>query len=193
MNDRKVHATFHPGTAPVYAIQPGGTGERPYVSPGAPPWDSQAHQDPPPGEPDPKGRWTIALVAAVITISLLLSSFLVQRSGLVPAGIPVLGKDSGLAACEMIANGGTLDNSSGETMTKAEYQQVRDVFDGSRFPAIRDNGTRLMDYAWQMQSLTASDQNALAALPLVQPMTEAYTGLAAACADHGHVLPGLGS
>jgi hypothetical protein len=200
MDDRKVHATFHPGTAPVYAIQPGGTGERPWVSPGAPPWDSQVHQDlavqhgwPTPGEPDQKGRWTIALVAAVITISLLLSAFLVQRSGLVPAGIPVLGRDSGLAACEMIANGGTLNNeSSGETMTKAEYQQLRDIFDGSRFPAIRDHGTRLMDYAWQMQSLTASDQNALAALPLVQPMTEAYTGLAAACADHGHVLPGLG-
>lgn len=189
MSNDKVNATFHPGTAPVYAIpghQPGGTGERPWVSPGPPPWA---------GEQEPQNRhgWLIAVVMAVCVLSLMLAAFLVQRTGLAPAGVPLIGRDSGLAACESIAAGGGVGpESKSETMTKAEYQQLRDVFAGSRYQPIRDHGTKLMDLAWQMQSLTASDQNALAALPLVQPMTEAYTGLATACADHGYVLPGLG-
>jgi hypothetical protein len=55
--------------------------------------------------------------------------------------------------------------------------------------AIRSNGTKLIDTAWQAGQI--SDENAFSVLALVGPMTESYTGLTGACAAHGVTLPPL--
>jgi Spy/CpxP family protein refolding chaperone len=174
------------------AVPPPVGGEREHLSPGEPPW-----------EPKKPSRMTPVLI--VLGLMLMLASVLgivAQRTNALPQWVPLIGKDTGVAACAAIANQGNLRGVASEAgagpgvaMTESEYRQIRDIFADSRYPAIRDNGTKMADYAWQLQAIGA-DKNAeaaMAALPLIQPMTQAYTGLAGGCADHGHTIPALGS
>jgi hypothetical protein len=169
--------------------------EREHLSPGQPPWE--------PEKPSKLVRWApFLIVLGVLLVGTAVFGIIAQRTNALPQWVPLIGKDTGVAACEAIANQGNLRGVAGEAgagpgaaMTETEYRQIRDIFADSRYPAIRDNGTKMADYAWQLQAIGA-DKNAeaaLAALPLLQPMTQAYTGLAGGCADHGHTIPALGS
>jgi hypothetical protein len=63
-------------------------------------------------------------------------------------------QDSGVAACRAIAEGKAADGSkatAGAKMTKIDYQEVRKIFADSGVPEIRDNGTRFIDLSWQLQ------------------------------------------
>lgn len=144
-----------------------------------------------------RSLFTRSVAITVLGAFLLIAcGFLIQRANLLPAAVPVIGKDTGVAACQVIADGKSTQGklaTRGSKMTEIEYRQARSVFEDSRYPKIRDNGTSLLDYAWQLQVMTASGGDPVAAVPLVQPLAQAYTGLAGGCADHGYTIPVLGS
>jgi len=131
----------------------------------------------------------LVLIGLTLTV-LAAAGYLVQHNNWLPVSVPLIGKDSGVAACETIANGGGVAGSGDTTWSAADYRAARQVFADSRYPAIRDNGVQLMDLAWQMQGLKADDMGLLL---YVTPMTNAYAGLAGGCAEVGYTIPALGS
>lgn len=207
MSNDKHDATYSGGTdwyrqvasigEPRYAVpvipgkQDGGTGERPWVSPGPPPW--AADEDPKPWPP----RWFVrAVVALFILTGLIGVGSAIQKTDVLPHWVPWVGKDSGVAACQAIVESDSLPGrttANADAMTTDEYQQIRGVFADSRYTEIREPGVKLMDLAWQVQGLSTAGGNAAAALPLIVPFTEAYTALAGGCAQHGYVIKGLGA
>jgi hypothetical protein len=145
--------------------------------------------DPAPGERSWNRVGTVLGVVLVAALFLGLLGFVVQRMNWLPAGVPLIGKDSGVAACEAISKGQAPVKAKG-VMTLDQYRQAREVFADSRYPAIRDNGTKLMDLAWQAQGMGS---NNLGVLALVGPISDAYSGLAGGCDAAGYTIPSLGS
>jgi hypothetical protein len=101
-----------------------------------------------------------------------------------------LREDSGVAACKAMAARANSTTTNTE-FTAKDYQHTRKLFADSGDAAIRTNGTKLIDAAWQASKTT--DDNAFGMLALVGSMTDAYTGLTGACASHGVTLPPLSS
>lgn len=213
MTDHKAEATYHgddlPQRTPLdtfasYGAPPekpighatGETGERPYVSPGTPPWGSLSQDI---GHPAPSPSWRDNLAAVnpsvkypvigalVITLITLLA-LVVQRSNVLPAGVPLVGKDSGLAACEAIQHGSA---PTGQTtsVSPGDFTKARAAFAGSRYPDIRTNGVRLMDLAAQIAGL--GKDPGIEVLAYIGSFGDAYAGLAGGCAAVGHPIPAL--
>lgn len=220
MTDHKGEATYHGGELPrrtpldTFAahgappeppIQP--DTERPWASPGTPPWGSLS-QDIGHRAPRSRGRDLVArtgwrenlaamnpsvkypVIGALVIVLVTLAALAVQRSNLLPAGVPLVGKDKGLAACEAIQHG-SAPVGPGTKTSPGDFEKVRAAFADSRYPAIRDNGVRLMDLAVQIASL--GKEPGIGALAYVQSFTEAYAGLAGGCAAVGHPIPALTS
>jgi len=173
--------------------------ERPWVSPGPAPWGSLTH-DIGHTERKPmfyqgrrrKGRnWTVPLVlAALIVVILGVAALSAQRQNLLPAGVPLIGMDSGVAACKAINEGGAVTGATGgEELTVDQYREVRQVFADSRYPAIRDNGVKLIDTAWQVQNIPAGEE--MGALVFIGALTGSYAGLSGGCAEQGYAIPPL--
>jgi len=163
---------------------------RPHLSPGKPPWEP---------EPEKSRGWTLALIVmGLLFVVAGVFGFIVQRNDVAPHWMPLVGKDTGVAACEALAGGDKLTTLNagdgrvrGERMTEQEYREIRGIFSASRHVAIRDNGQTLIDNAWQLQEI--GPDSGLAALPLLGPITTAYTGLSGGCAEQGITIPPLGS
>jgi hypothetical protein len=145
--------------------------------------------EPEPGERSWNRAGTVLGVILVLAIFLGALGFAIQRMNWLPAGVPLIGKDSGVAACQAIAKGQPPVHTSG-IMTEADYQRMRAVFADSRYEDIRTNGTKLMDLAWQAQGM---GQNNLGILALVGGIADAYSGLAGGCRTVGYTIPSLGS
>lgn len=145
--------------------------------------------EPEPGERawNRTGTWLGLILVAALFLGVI--GFAIQRLNWLPASVPLIGKDSGVAACEAISKGQAPVKAKG-VMTLDQYRQAREVFADSRYPAIRDNGTKLMDLAWQAQGMGS---NNLGVLALVGPISDAYSGLAGGCDAVGYTIPSLGS
>lgn len=148
----------------------------------------------PPSAVQTGGSWkltlTLAIAACVVALSAL--GFVVQRNNLLPVGVPILGKDSGIAACEAMASKASkpVVNESKAPGTAEQFAQLRGVFADSRYPEIRENGTKFVDVVRQVTAL--GEDSGMAGLVFIGPLTESYSGLASACADHGYTIPALG-
>lgn len=154
---------------------------RPWTSPEPPPWASQAGS---------RSPWPLRItLAAMVAVVAILAGLLVQRMNWLPVGVPLIGKDTGVAACEAIHNGQAPVKAKG-IMSEADYRKARAVFADSRYPDIRNNGTRLMDLAWQAQGMGT---NNLGVLAVIGAIGDAYSGLAGGCASVGYTIPSLGS
>ena len=154
---------------------------RPWTSPEPPPWASQAGSN---------SRWPLRItLGLMVALVVFLAGLFVQRMNWLPVGVPLIGKDSGVAACEAIHNGRAPVEAKG-IMSEADYRKARAVFADSRYPAIRDNGTKLMDLAWQAQGMGS---NNLGVLAVIGGIGDAYSGLAGGCASVGYTIPSLGS
>lgn len=158
--------------------------EQPFRSPGPPPQQDPEHWITTAGShrrSDQRPSRLVLWIGLALAVAVMAgAAFLVWM---------MRGQDSGVAACEAIASGKAADGSAstpGEKMTEREYQQVRGIFARSSDQDIRAHGTKLIDLAWQLQGSPDS------ALLVAGPMTEAYTGLAGACAARGHTIPPLG-
>lgn len=153
---------------------------RPWTSPEAPPWA---------GRRDWAPRWILPATLAALALTVLaLTGLLVQRMNWLPASFPIIGKDTGYAACEAIHAGRAPVEAKG-IMTLDQYRQAREVFADSRYAGIRDNGIKLMDLAWQAQGM---GDNNLGVLALMGGVADAYSGLAGGCASVGITIPALG-
>lgn len=163
---------------------------RPHLSPGMPPWEP---------EPEPGRGWTVALVVmGLLFVVAGVLGFAVQRADVAPVWVPLVGKDTGVAACEAIAGGDkltTLDAGDGRVrdskMDEKEYQQIRGIFGDSRHSEIREPGQDLIDLAWQLQGI--GPDGGLLALPLIGSIQKAYAGLSGGCAEHGYTIPPFGA
>jgi hypothetical protein len=141
-------------------------------------------------EPGERSMWIVPIVAAIIAgIFLGLLGLAVQRMNWLPASVPLIGKDSGVAACEAIAEGQPPVQAKG-VMNMDQYKQAREVFADSRYESIRINGTQLMDLAWQAQNM---GDNNLGVLALMGGVADAYSGLAGGCASVGYTIPSIGA
>lgn len=143
-----------------------------------------------PGRPPrSKAPMLIGIAAAVLVLAIG-AAIIVSATGIAPVGTPLVGKDSGIAACESIGQddklAGTNDNSD-DKLTPEEYREVRALFSESKHEAIRTNGTKLVDIVWQIAQLP--EDAGLAALPMLGTLTEAYAGLAGGCAEQGIIIP----
>lgn len=136
-------------------------------------------------------RLIVALTVVSILTGLTVIALFLQLSNVLPVGVPVIGKDSGLAACEELA-AGTKPTGQNESITADQYKKLRQVFSESRYPEIGKPGVKMVDLAWQFQRSDNKDDLG-AALMLVGPMTQAYSELAGGCAEHDVVIPALGS
>ena len=155
--------------------------ERLWISPGVAPW-APGHRR----KGWPRSTW-LGLAAILLGV-LAIAGFAVQRSNLLPAGVPVIGMDSGVAACKAISSG-TKPTGSGEQVSQDKYREMRSVFADSRYPAIRDNGVKLIDTAWQIQAIPAGEE--MGALVYIGAFTGAYAGLSGGCAEQGYTIPPL--
>jgi hypothetical protein len=212
MTDDKRDATFHPGGSPVPPVIPGypetiarhgaadeAPTERPWASPGTPPWSSLStdirHEAPRAWRPswrdnlaamNPSVKYPV--IGALVIVLITLAAIAVQRTNVLPAGVPLIGKDSGLAACESIQHD-KAPVGLGSKVSPGDFAKARKVFADSRYPAIRDNGVKLMDLAVQISAL--GKDPGIGALAYIQAFTDAYAGLAGGCAAVGHPIPAL--
>lgn len=144
--------------------------------------------DPEPGQAEWHKVGTVLGVVLVVAIFLGSLGFAVQRMNWLPASVPLIGKDTGVAACEAISKGKAPVSSQG-VMNQDQYKRAREVFADSRYEAIRINGVQLMDLAWQAQGM---GDNNLGVLALMGGVADAYSGLAGGCASVGYTIPSLG-
>lgn len=144
--------------------------------------------EPQPGERGWNRAGTVLGIVLLVALVLGVAGFVVQRLNWLPAGVPLIGKDTGVAACQAISEGKAPVSAKG-IMTLDQYKQVREVFADSRYEAIRINGVQLMDLAWQAQGM---GDNNLGVLALMGGVADAYSGLAGGCASVGYTIPSLG-
>lgn len=154
---------------------------RPWTSPGPAPWVADQRRA--------DRRIILAVTLVLLTILVGALGFIVQRMNILPVGVPLIGKDTGVAACEAMASGEGPIGAGSHQWTKDEYQQAHQIFADSRYPAIRDNGIKLIDVAWQIQAL--GDDPGIGVLVYVQSFSEAYAGLTGGCAEVGYALPAM--
>lgn len=159
----------------------------PWLTQEVPPWGS-LHQDIGHEQRRTHPAWIVLLVA-LTGVALLLAGVLTQRSNWLPASVPLIGADSGYAACKAIASGDK-PTAGSKVWSQDDYRAARRVFIDSRYPDVRTNGVRLIDIAWQLQGLEEGET--LGALAYIGAFTNAYTGLSGGCADLGFTLPKLG-
>lgn len=203
-----------------FAYEHGQQYERPAAQPTSPAGDNYPPMSPPPwgtlwqdlGHEPPRGRFSddlsrraaagqnrgrplvLGVLTALLMLLLLLSAFLVQRNNLLPVGVPVLGKDTGVAICEVMSKGAGPTgekNTDGSTkeLTATEIRKLRSLFADSRYEAIRINGVRMTDTLAQIEAL--GPDAGFGALAFIGSFADAYAGLAGGCADVGYPLPAL--
>jgi hypothetical protein len=134
---------------------------------------------------------TVVILGALMVVAVG-AGMVLRFSNVVPVGIPLVGKDSGIAACEAIASKGSKTGpaKTAGTTKAEEYRALRDVFANSRYAEIRDPGVRFVDLLRQVEGM---GKNAgLGALAFLGPMTESYAALSGGCAEHGYTLPAMG-
>lgn len=144
-----------------------------------------------PPRPESNSRLPVLLVVLLVVTLVTVAALgaLARRENLLPKSVPLIGKDSGVAACEAIVNGGELIKPSREDrMTPAEYREARAIFGDSRYPAIRENGIKIIDIAWQLGN---SDEAGAGLLMYATSLSDAYAGLTGGCAEVGYTLPPL--
>jgi hypothetical protein len=190
-----------------FAYEHGQQYERPTAQPMSPAGDNYPPMSPPPwgsfsddlnrraAAGQNRGRpLVLGLLTAALMLLLLLSAFLVQRNNLLPVGVPVLGKDTGVAICEVMSRGAGPTgekNTDGSTkeLTATEIRKLRSLFADSRYEAIRINGMRMTDVLVQIEAL--GPDAGFGALAFIGSFADAYAGLAGGCADVGYPLPAL--
>lgn len=189
MSNDKFEATYHGGYrygGPVW--NQAGTG---ISTQGDPNWSGNYSGPKRPERPKfPRGRlWIILVLAAGLVLAL--ASILIERSNLVPAGVPVIGMDKGLAICKAMAGDkNPVGNGPGDELTTAEIRQVRQAFADSRYAEIREPGVKLMDMAAQIGQMSEDD---MGLLMFASSFTESYAALSGGCSQHGYEIPALGT
>jgi hypothetical protein len=95
-------------------------------------------------------------------------------------------EDSGIAACKAMRDDRdtAMDSDGDGELSEEEYKAVREMFDDSRYEAIREHGKALVDLVSQMSKIP-DNQGAGA---LVDQIADHATGLQMACADQGIVV-----
>lgn len=140
-----------------------------------------------PPAPGQKRRWwPYVVLAASVVFAMSAAAYAYNQN--------LIFKDSGIAACEELAADGNKGLTGGksttdETMTEAQYRELRKVFAESRYDDIKDHGTKLIDVIWQVSQTTkGGDDAAMGALAYLGPLTTHMSGLQSACADQGIIV-----
>jgi len=73
------------------------------------------------------------------------------------------------------------------------WARARKLFSDSRYPDLRDSGTKLVDLMAQYDGLSSGGNETGAVLFMGSQIITAYGSLSGACSAHGVNLPALGS
>jgi len=97
--------------------------------------------------------------------------------------------DSGVVMCKRMASGykPTAKDGPSSAITRGEYLGLRDTFNDSTDPAIREHGVAFADAVWSFMRRQDEDN----VMAYVGPLMTAYIGLTGACAVYGFDLPPL--
>jgi hypothetical protein len=171
-------------------------GRGPDPAPVSPAVQGYPPMNPPPWMTDPQkpaGRPIIlAVLIAMLVTAMFSAGLLVQRLDLLPVSVPLVGKDTGVALCQVMAKGdGPTENATtpGAPIDAKQLAQIRAAFGDSRHEGIRVNGTKMIDLIAQIQAL--GEEPDMGALIYISAMADAYAGLAGSCAAVGHPLPAM--
>lgn len=132
--------------------------------------------------------WIIVVVATAV-----LAGAGLRMNNVLPAGVPLVGMDSGVALCKAIAEQGSVGDAPVAQTDLAEIQRVRALFADSRYDDLRMNGVTMMDLSAQFVTMGAESGDLGTALALVGPMMTANAGLAGGCREHGFEIPMMGA
>ena len=143
-----------------------------------------------PGHRRPRNWTTLLILGALIVAFLVAAGTIVRHQNVLPASVPVIGMDSGVAACKAISEGAQPTGANtGAQVSEDQYRKLRAIFADSRYPDIRDNGVELIDVAWQIQSIPQGEE--MSALIYIGTFTSSYAGLSGGCAARGYTIPAL--
>lgn len=171
---------------PVTPVSPG----RPMPDPATTPWAPHDYD----GRRNNRGPWLWVILVLALGLVLTLASILIERSGVVPAGVPVIGQDTGIAVCEAMASDkNPAGEVKGQELSLDQVRQVRALFADSRYAEIREPGVKMMDLAAQMAGTVKGDDAGAGALMFMTSFSETYAALSGGCAEHGHEIPSLGA
>lgn len=142
----------------------------------------------------PVSRWKIIVICIAVGLAAMMLGALAKiaynritsttRPAVAPAALDSpspAAADTGVTACESLRDTPVAQNK--EPLTEQRYRELRTQFQDSQDTSIRDNGTKMIDIVWKI----GPDQSKASAY--MGPLMEAVTGLQAACASHGIVLP----
>lgn len=139
----------------------------------------------------------LLMIGVVGVLVLVAGALLLRNSNVVPHGVPLIGKDSGIAFCENAAESrknpmkAVAEPSPGQSWSEAEYKKARATFASSRYDVLRENGVKLMDGLWRVTKLAEKSEVSLETMNVVQEIATSYNNLASGCADHGYIIPTL--
>lgn len=133
----------------------------------------------------------------IVTIGLLVTLLAagIRVNNILPASVPLIGMDSGVAVCKAIDETGEAVGQAPVAATDLDkIREIRAMFADSRYEDIRLNGVAMMDLSAQFVQMQGdpADSDLGTALALVGPMMTANAGLAGGCREHGYEIPALG-
>lgn len=130
---------------------------------------------------------TLVVLFLVISAAFLGTFLLLRDSGIVAT-------DSGVAACEQMANNAKAPKSSGpiSKMTEAQHQEKRAPFANSQYADIKVAGTNVVDTIYKADQM--GDDTDLGTIMMTATQLQAqWAQLQIACSSHGVELPNLNS
>jgi hypothetical protein len=131
------------------------------------------------------GLVVLAVVGAVLTV-------VFGPPSLVKRYTPI-GKDTGVAACEALRDKTVVSGAKAGGSEADGWARARKLFSDSRYPDLRDSGTKLVDLMAQYDGLSSNGNETGAVLFMGSQIITAYGSLSGACSAHGVNLPALGS
>lgn len=134
-------------------------------------------------------------VLIVLLFTVAVAGFGLRSTNALPAWVPLVGMDSGVALCKAITESGKVSDAPVAKTDLGEIRRVRALFADSRYEDIRINGVAMMDLGAQFATMKNGGQEAElgTALALVGPMMTANAGLAGGCREHGYEIPAMGA
>lgn len=133
---------------------------------------------------------TMIFVYSVILVSFVI--FAIVAVPLITEMVQPFGADSGVTACQQMAENAKQPSSGSNTpMTEELYRQKRKPFEDSQYADISVAGTNLVDTVYQAQKTSADDTNLGDAFALLSTIQTNWAALQVACKNHGVELPAL--
>jgi hypothetical protein len=124
-------------------------------------------------------------------LTLLVIGGLLILSAVDSEGKASVAKDSGVSACEKMAESVGKNDGNDEPWTEADYHAARMPFESSKHADLKVAGQNVVDAVYELEKSSTDDENLAGALIAFNTVQTRWAGLQTACAAHGVDLPAL--